>query len=264
MLDGAELIFAKNPGCSRDASRIICHVKCGLTSLRYLLWHFCQEGLGRIIWMYINYYSSAIFGTILILSILRFRCHFFFKTQIQVPWGFFFSLSNQKNTYENKQHPTHKASVVCDTFHWVSGRNEPGSTLSCQELGTFHFPHYEDVNQMSLRFMKSGKILATSKGSSSGGKLGVFLGCFLIPCNSDHKVIWFLLKWCCWNGEYLQWKSMFSYSSAGFSVCAECSDDCTKGSLNRYLDWPSCHTYMQFWWLIYSTSWHGELFIYWF
>ena len=39
-----------------------------------------------------------------------------------------------------------------------------------KELGTFHFPHYEDVNQMSLRFMKSGKILATSKGSSSGGK----------------------------------------------------------------------------------------------
>lgn len=47
-------------------------------------------------------------------------------------------------------------------------------------------------------------------------------------------------------------------------MCAECSDDCTKGSLNRYLDSPSCHTYMQFWWLIYSTSWHGELFIYWF
>lgn len=66
------------------------------------------------------------------------------------------------------------------------------------------------------------------------------------------------------NGEYLQWKSMFSYSSTGFSVCAECSDDCTKGSLKRYLDWPSCHTYMQFWWLIYSISWHGELFIYWF
>lgn len=86
---------------------------------------------------------------------------------------------------------------------------------------------------------------------------------FVVPCNSD-TVIWFLLKWCCWNGEYLQWKSMFSYSSAGFSVCAECSDDCTKGSLNRYLDWPSCHTYMQFWWLRYSTSWHGELFIYWF
>eukprot|EP00434_Breviolum_minutum_P021987 symbB.v1.2.019409.t1/scaffold1587.1/size141350/6 len=40
-----------------------------------------------------------------------------------------------------------------------------------KELGTFHFPHYEDVNQMSLRFMKSGKILATSKGSSSASKV---------------------------------------------------------------------------------------------
>lgn len=131
---------------------------------------------------------AASFGCISITTVLQFLVPFWFclyldfgvtffcQTQIRVPWGFFFSLSNQKNTYENKQHPTHKASVVCDTFHWVSGRNEPGSTLSCQELGTFHFPHYEDVNQMSLRFMKSGKILATSKGSSSGGKLGVFFG----------------------------------------------------------------------------------------
>ena len=47
---------------------------------------------------------------------------------------------------------------------------------------------------MSLRFMKSGKILATSKGSSSGGKLGGFSDGFFVPCNSDDQVIWFLLK----------------------------------------------------------------------
>lgn len=45
------------------------------------------------------------FGTILILSILRFRCHFFFQTQIRVPWGFF-SLSNQKNVQKYNIQPT--------------------------------------------------------------------------------------------------------------------------------------------------------------
>lgn len=128
------------------------------------------------------------FGTILILSILKFRYHFFFfQTQIRVPWGFFFSLSNQKNTYKNTTSNPQGLGCLWSFDFWEKegGMNPAQHSTACQELGTFHFPHYEDVNQMSLRFMKSGKILATSKGSSSGGKLGGFSYGFFVP-------------WCCW------------------------------------------------------------------
>ena len=132
------LFLPNNSGCSRDAPRIICHVKCGLTSLRYILWHFCQEGLGRIIWMYINYYSSAILVAFWFCLYLDFGVTFFFQTQRRVPWGFF-SLSNKKHV-QKIQHPTHKASVVCDRFHWEKWEHEPGSTLNwLPGAGNFSF-----------------------------------------------------------------------------------------------------------------------------
>lgn len=175
MLDAAELIFAKQFWVQLRCSTYYLSCQMWFVESEVHIMTFLPRRTGpHHLDVYQFFYSSAIFGSILILSILKFRCHFFFQTQRRVPWGFF-SLSNKK-TRTKIQHPTHKASVVCDRFHWVSGEHEPGSSHStgCQELGTFHFPHYEDVNQMSLRFMKSGKILATSKGSSSGGKLGRF------------------------------------------------------------------------------------------
>lgn len=86
-------------------SMYFCHVKCGLTSLRYILWHFCQEGLGRIIWMYINYYSSAILVPFWFCLYLDFGVTFFFKLkyefhEVSFPFP---TKKTYKNTTSNPQ-----------------------------------------------------------------------------------------------------------------------------------------------------------------
>ena len=138
MLDGAELIFAKKSWAQSRCSTYYLSCQMWFDESEVHIMTFLPRRTGSHHLDVYQLLQFCNFGTILILSILRFRCRFFFKLKYEFH-EVFFSLSNKK-TRTKIQHPTHKALVVCDSFHWVSGSMNPGSTLNWPPgAGNFSF-----------------------------------------------------------------------------------------------------------------------------